>query len=157
MPKLQHCILPKNLQFIIPLTTFQPGDKIDYTITLTNPTNAVYKDYVVYDELLKNNLIASKDVTEPTVTGYDLFTENTAKVTVEPSKPITIKYTLTIPDLTTLPEGTTLPATISNIVADQKVDIVVDKPKVNVLKTALSGGVSVSGKTFQPGDKIDYT
>ncbi|MCQ9628653.1 hypothetical protein HS141_17570, partial [Cetobacterium somerae] len=85
------------------------------------------------------------------------FTENTAKVTVEPSKPITIKYTLTIPDLTTLPEGTTLPATISNVVADQKVDIVVDKPKVNVLKTALSGGVSVSGKTFQPGDKIDYT
>ncbi|MCQ9627244.1 DUF11 domain-containing protein, partial [Cetobacterium somerae] len=115
------------------------------------------KDYVVYDELLKNNLIASKDVTEPTVTGYDLFTENTAKVTVEPGKPITIKYTLTIPDLTTLPEGTTLPATISNVVADQKVDIVVDKPKVNVLKTALSGGVSVSGKTFQPGDKIDYT
>ncbi|MCQ9628231.1 hypothetical protein HS141_15020, partial [Cetobacterium somerae] len=106
--------------------TFQPGDKIDYTITLTNPTNAVYKDYVVYDELLKNNLIASKDVTEPTVTGYDLFTENTAKVTVEPGKPITIKYTLTIPDLTTLPEGTTLPATISNVVADQKVDIVVD-------------------------------
>ncbi|MCQ9628657.1 hypothetical protein HS141_17610, partial [Cetobacterium somerae] len=45
----------------------------------------------------------------------------------------------------------TLPATISNIVADQKVDIVVDKPKVNVLKTALSGGVSVSGKTFVNG------
>ncbi|MEG2346791.1 MAG: GEVED domain-containing protein, partial [Cetobacterium sp.] len=134
---------------------FQPGDKIDYTITLSNSTSVPYVDYEVYDELLTTyDFIKIENISGLVGAGSELFTSPGAKVTIPAKGEVKITYTLIIP---ILPETLELPTTISNIVANQKVDIVVDEPEVVVSKTALSGESSVSGKTFQSGDKIDYT
>ena len=79
--------------------TFQPGDKIDYTITLSNSTLVPYVDYEVYDELLTNDFIKPENISELVGVGSELFTLPGAKVTIPANGEVKITYTLTIPDL----------------------------------------------------------
>ncbi|MEG0389755.1 MAG: GEVED domain-containing protein, partial [Cetobacterium sp.] len=102
----------------------QPGDKVEYVITLTNSTNTEFKEFVLYDGLLADNsFLTLNDITKvPTIVGNSLFASGGVKVDVQANSTMEIKYELTIPSI---PTNIALPVEITNVVLDQKVVVTV--------------------------------
>ena len=111
----------------------QPGEIINYTITLTNNTNVEAKDYVVKDNLL----IANTGLTKPTdvkvnggsLTG-DIFGEGgtiivPAQVDTTPGV-VTIAYTVTVP------ENYSNKTILNSVNGGEDIIVEVDKPVVRL-------------------------
>ncbi|MEG2587552.1 MAG: hypothetical protein RSA05_05485, partial [Cetobacterium sp.] len=126
----------------------QPGDEIEYTLTLTNTGKVDAKNYVVKDTLLSNPLL-----TKPTdvlveggaLTG-DIFESTGGVVTVPAGKTVTITYTVTVPSA--YPNETI----VNSVNNGEEVVIEYDDPSVSVLKTS-----DKTGQVVQAGEVISYT
>lgn len=128
----------------------QPGEIINYSITLTN-ISEVDVNYKVKDSLLKENegIIKPKPedikVSSGTISG-DIFEADGGIILVPRESTITITYPIVVP------EDYKKETIANSVVGGNTIIIEIGKPSVSVVKTS-----DKTGQVVQVGDEITYT
>ncbi len=158
------------------VTTVHEGDKIEYTITISNngnvagivnmndslPAGMTFKDGSLSTSIADANVIVANDKKSISLNDYSLAAGAT----------LTITFRVTIDNLgTTIVNGKEVPATSATLTAntvnvngvdreDPNPPTDVKKPIINTTKTSViseCGKGQTSGTTVHEGDKIKYT
>ncbi|MHA5067246.1 hypothetical protein [Cetobacterium somerae] len=130
----------------------QPGDEIEYTLTLTNTGKVPSNNYPVKDSLLTNEGLSKPTltITGGTLTG-DIFENSGGTITV-PAQVGTSPGVVTITYKVIVPTDYAKPTIVNSLNSGQEIVINVEKPVVLSTKTS-----DKTGQVVQAGEVIGYT